>query len=184
VGLLGLNVKQQPDPASPETNRFDDFGFDATYQHTAADASNLQANLSIVHESRHLNAAVSAEEASFASGSLDSRKLDVTWTYKQTWVAAAGIFDTTGSSDPTLYASGTPVDGFTGNKPDSRGYLLQAEYVPFGKLTSPYRPWLNLRVALQYVGYSRFNGGGSNYDGAGRSASDNNTLFAFLWVAL
>jgi len=184
VGLLGLNVKQQPDPASPDTNRFDDFGFDATYQHTAADASNLQANLSIVHESRHLNAAVNAEEASFASGSLDSRKLDVTWTYKQTWVAAGGIFDTTGSSDPTLYAAGEPVDGFTDNKPDSRGYLLQAEYVPFGKLSSPYRPWLNLRVALQYVGYTRFNGGRANYDGAGRSASDNNTLFAFLWVAL
>ena len=182
-GLLGLNVKQQPDPASPETNRFDDFGFDATYQHTATDASNLQANLSIVHENRHLDAAVAAGETATASGSIDSRKLDVTWTYKQTWVAGGGLFDTTGSSDAVLYAA-NPVDGSVNGNPDSRGYLVQLEYVPFGKLSSPYRPWMNLRAGLQYTAYTRFNGGGSNYDGFGRSAGDNNTLFAFLWVAL
>ena len=182
-GLLGLNVEQQPDQASPETNRFNDFGFDATYQHTAADASNLQANLSIVHESRHLNAALGAGEVASASGSLDSRKLDVTWTYKQTWVAGGGIFDTTGSSDAVLYAPGE-LEGSNNGIPDSRGYLLQFEYVPFGKLDSPHRPWANVRVGLQYTGYSRFNGGSSNYDGFGRSASDNDTTFLFLWVAL
>jgi hypothetical protein len=182
-GLLGLNVEQQPDQASPETNRFNDFGFDATYQHTAADASNLQANLSIVHESRHLNAALSAGEVADASGTLDSRKLDVTWTYKQTWVAGGGIFDTTGSGDTVLYAPGE-LEGSNSGTPDSRGYQLQFEYVPFGKLDSVYRPWLNLRVGLQYTAYTRFNGGGSNYDGFGRSAGDNNTLFGFLWVAL
>jgi hypothetical protein len=183
AGLLGLHVKQQPDPASPETNRFNDVGFDATYQHTGANASNLQANLSIVHETRHLDAAVAADEAEFASGKLESRKLDVTWTYQQTWVIGGGLFDTTGSSDDVLYAP-AEVEGSVNNKPNSRGYLLQLEYVPFGKINSLYRPWLNLRVGLQYTGYSRFNGGGSNYDGFGRSASDNNTLFAFLWTAL
>ncbi len=182
-GLLGLNVEQQPDLASPETNRFNDFGFDATYQHTAADASNLQANLSIVHETRHMNAALGAGEVASASGSLDSRKLDVTWTYKQTWVAGGGLFDTTGSSDAVLYAPGE-LEGSNNGIPDTRGYLLQFEYVPFGKLDSPHRPWVNLRVGLQYTGYSRFNGGSSNYDGSGRSASDNDTTFLFLWVAL
>jgi hypothetical protein len=182
-GLLGLNVEQQPDSASPLTNRFNDVGFDATYQHTATDSSNLQANLSIVHESRHLDAALAAEEVNTAAGSLDSRKVDVTWTYKQTWVGGGGIFDTTGSGDSTLYAP-VAVDGSNNGKPDSRGYVLQFEYVPFGKLSSPYRPWLNLRVGLQYIGYSRFNGGASNYDGFGRSAGDNNTLFGFVWVAL
>jgi hypothetical protein len=41
-----------------------------------------------------------------------------------------------------------------------------------------------VRVGLQYTGYSKFNGGGNDYDGSGRNASDNNTLFGFLWVAL
>jgi len=106
----------------------------------------------------------------------------VTWTYEQTWVAAVGAFDISGSRDADLYAP-AELDGSAG-KPDSRGYLVQIEYVPFGKRDSPYRPWMNLRVGVQYTGYSRFNGSSSNYDGSGRDASDNDTLFAFVWVAL
>ncbi len=179
VGALGLNVKQQPDPTSPLTDRFDDLGMDATYQHTATDGSNLQANLAYVHETRHLDASGAAE----ASGDLDSLRADATWTYKQTWVFGAGLFNTTGSSDANLYAP-NPVDGSNAGKPDSNGYLIQLEYVPFGKLDSPERPWLNMRVGLQYTGYSKFNGASSNYDGFGRNASDNDTVFGFLWVAL
>ncbi len=183
VGMLGLNVKQKPDETMPETDQFDDFGFDATYQHTAEDASNLQANFAVVHESRHLNASVAAGEAEHASGNVHSVRGDVTWTYRQTWVAGLGLFNVTGSSDALLYAP-DPVEGSNAGKPDSDGYLVQLEYVPFGKLDSPYRPWMNLRVGLQYTGYSKFNGAGNNYDGFGRSASDNNTLFAFVWAAL
>jgi len=36
---------------------------------------------------------------------------------------------------------------------------------------------------VQYTGYLRFNGGTSNYDGFGRSASQNNSLFLFSWMA-
>jgi len=32
--------------------------------------------------------------------------------------------------------------------------------------------------------YDKFDGASSNYDGAGRNASDNNTLFLFLWAAI
>jgi hypothetical protein len=82
--------------------------------------------------------------------------------------------------DMGLHAPG-PVSGSLTGSPDSRGYIIQLEYVPFGKLESFARPYLNVRLGLQYTGYSRFNGGGSNYDGSGRSASDNNTLFGFFW---
>ena len=44
-------------------------------------------------------------------------------------------------------------------------------------------PWLNVKFGLQYVHYNRFNGSVANYDGSGRNAADNNTLFAFAWVA-
>ena len=57
---------------------------------------------------------------------------------------------------------------------------MQFEYVPLGKMTSWGRPWVNLRVGVQYTGYLRFNGGTSNYDGFGRSASQNNSLFLFI----
>jgi hypothetical protein len=40
-----------------------------------------------------------------------------------------------------------------------------------------------VKFGLQYVHYNRFNGSVANYDGSGRNAADNNTLFAFAWVA-
>jgi chromate transport protein ChrA len=43
-------------------------------------------------------------------------------------------------------------------------------------------PWLNTRLTAQYVVYSKFNGSSSNYDGSGRNASDNNTLFLLAWL--
>jgi hypothetical protein len=46
-----------------------------------------------------------------------------------------------------------------------------------------YLPIQYVRLMLQYTGYYKVNGGRSNYDGAGRAASNNDTLFLNLWVA-
>jgi hypothetical protein len=35
----------------------------------------------------------------------------------------------------------------------------------------------NVDLAAQYTGYWTFNGRSMNYDGSGRNASDNNTLY-------
>jgi hypothetical protein len=43
-------------------------------------------------------------------------------------------------------------------------------------------PWQNLRLQAQYVAYSKFNGATTNYDGSGRNASDNNTLYLITWL--
>ena len=45
-----------------------------------------------------------------------------------------------------------------------------------------YFPWQNTEFTLQYTAYNKFNGGGSNYDGDGRSASDNDTLYVNAWL--
>jgi hypothetical protein len=55
----------------------------------------------------------------------------------------------------------------------SRGYITEINYLP----------WLNVKLQLQYVGYSKFNGAKTNYDGSGRNASDNNTIYALVWLA-
>jgi hypothetical protein len=54
--------------------------------------------------------------------------------------------------------------------------------VPFGKEDSWARPFINWKLGLQYYIYTKFNGTTSNYDGFGRNASDNNTLFLYLWT--
>src|SRR6267378_7696137 len=46
------------------------------------------------------------------------------------------------------------------------------------------RPFANARVGLQYTVYTKYDGASINYDGTGRNASDNNTLYLFLWLAI
>ena len=87
-----------------------------------------------------------------------------------------------GGRDLALYAP-APLSGSLLGSPDTRGATLQLEYVPFGKIDSWMRPWVNVRIGLQYTVYARFNGGTVNYDGFGRSASGNDSLFLFAWLA-
>ena len=55
--------------------------------------------------------------------------------------------------------------------------------MPFNHGGPSFWPWLNVKFGLQYTYYTKFNGGTDNYDGAGHSASDNNTLYLFSWLA-
>jgi hypothetical protein len=183
AGVFGMNTKLHPDPSAPETDRFNDIGLDLTYQYTNDSGHGVSANFTVVHEKQSLDASYAAGNSAANFNHLNTANLDVTYAYRQTWVASVGLFDTSGSTDMGLYAPG-PVSGSLTGSPDSRGYLVQLEYVPFGKLDSFASPWLNVRVGLQYTGYQRFNGAGANYDGFGRSASDNDTLFGFFWLAL
>jgi hypothetical protein len=40
-----------------------------------------------------------------------------------------------------------------------------------------------VRVGAQYTAYDKFGGASENYDGFGRNASDNDTLFLYVWAA-
>jgi len=40
-----------------------------------------------------------------------------------------------------------------------------------------------MRSGAQCRSYIRYNGASDNYDGFGRSAHDNNSLFVYLWAA-
>ncbi len=183
AGVFGLNAKMHPDPTSPATDRFNDVGFDLTYQYVNDGGHALSADFSVIHEKQSLDASFPAGSSANGTDELNTVGFDLTYAYRQTWVASVGVFSTTGTTDMGLYAP-DPGDGSLSGSPDSRGYIVQLEYVPFGKLDSFARPWLNLRLGLQYTAYQRFNGAGANYDGFGRSASDNNTLFGFFWFAL
>jgi hypothetical protein len=183
VGSFGLNTKLHPDPTSPATDRFNDIGFDVTYQYVGDTGHALSANFNVIHEKQSLDATFAGGGSASSTDHLNTVGFDLTYAYQQTYAASVGLFNTSGSTDMGLYAP-NPADGSLSGSPDSRGYIVQLEYVPFGKLDSFARPWLNLRLGLQYTGYQRFNGAGANYDGFGRSASDNNTLFGFFWFAL
>ena len=85
------------------------------------------------------------------------------------------MFSTTGSADAALYGAGAAPGVVTSanGDPATKGWMAELNYVP----------WLNTKLSLQYTGYTKFNGGKSNYDGFGRNASDNNTIYALVWFA-
>jgi hypothetical protein len=177
-GTFGLSAKLQPDPTVEQTDHFTDVGFDGTYQYTPVDGpGTVNVNASVIHEQQHLDATFAAGGANNPTNHLTTFEADLTYAWRQTYAASAGVFNTTGSTDPTWFGFGTS------GTPDTRGYILMLEWVPLGKKDSWLRPWMNLRLGIQYTGYTRFDGGTSNYDGTGRSASDNNTLFLFYWLA-
>ena len=61
-----------------------------------------------------------------------------------------------------------PASGGNPNgDPRSAGYIANVSFWP----------WQNLQLAAQYTAYTRFNGAAHNYDGAGRNASANNTVY-------
>ena len=108
--------------------------------------------------------------------------MGVSYIIDQPWATTAAVFNTNGSTNHLMFAPG-PVSGSASGSPTTGGYTLRFEWVPFGKVGSFASPWVNLRFGLQYTGYWRFNGGHTNYDGFGRSASDNNAFFAYTWLA-
>jgi len=182
VGTFGLDVKMQPDPTVPDTDHYTDVAFDATYQYTPEGPGAILANASLIHEKQQLGATFNGGGSDNATNHLNALQLDVSYAYRQTWSAGVGLFDISGGTDLTRYGA-APLSGSNNGSPDTRGYTLQFECVPLGKMQSWGRPWVNLRVGLQYTGYLHFNGGTSNYDGFGRSASQNNSLFLFSWMA-
>jgi hypothetical protein len=182
VGTFGLDVKMQPDPAVPDTDHYTDVALDATYQYTPEGPGAILVNASLIHEKQQLNATFNGGGSDNATNHLNALEVDASYAFRQTWSAGLGLFDISGGRDLTRYGAAA-LSGSNNGSPDTRGYTAQFECVPLGKMQSWGRPWVNLRVGLQYTGYLRFNGGTSNYDGFGRSASQNNSLFLFSWMA-
>lgn len=182
VGVIGLSARQHLFPTTTDTDRSTDYGLDASYQFTAAAQPAIDAHLAWIREDRHLDASFATHNSDAISNSLDTLTADVSYVIHQTWVGSVGLFNTSGSTNRVLFAP-HPIFGSASGSPASRGYTLRLEFVPFGKAGSFASPWVNVRLGLQYTAYQRFNGGSSNYDGFGRSASDNNALFGFVWLA-
>ncbi len=173
IGTYGLIANVFPGgglPLSGPTNRFTDVAFDAQYQFIS-DPHILTLHTTWIHENQDWNAAFSSGAASNASDALRTFKLNGSYYYKRSLGASLGYFTTAGGADPLLYAAG-PVGGSANGSPDSVGEVAELDYLP----------WLNMKFAVQYVRYDKFNGARSNYDGSGRAASDNDTLYVYAWL--
>ncbi|HKD22509.1 MAG TPA: hypothetical protein VKB71_10875 [Rhizomicrobium sp.] len=156
-----INVSLQ----NPPTDRFLDLGIDSQYQYID-DTSQLTVTARWTHEKQHLDASAAAGFADNPSDTLDFENLVGSYYWHRRFGATIGFFNLSGSTDATYFGSAN-------GKPNSSWANFEIDYVP----------WLNVKLGLQYTAYFKFDGATTNYDGAGRNASDNNMLFGYLWVA-
>ena len=168
IGAYGLTVDRYPDNTmqSGPTDRFSDTGMDAQYQYIT-DRHRVSAQLNYIRERQHWD----ATKQSNPSDTLRSFRAKATYYYQKQYGITLGYFSIHGDSDDVLYNTGNPVTGSAGGSPNTSGFIWEMNYLPRR----------NIRFMLQYTAYDKFNGARTNYDGFGRNASDNNTLFLLGW---
>jgi hypothetical protein len=173
VGAYGMQAKIHPGNGTAlqgVADEYRDAAADVQYQFIGE--NHLATVLATyIHESQTLNASVIDQFSANTTNKLQTFKLTGEYSYQRHVGGSLGYFSTTGSADTVIYAAG-PINGSANNSPSSNGYIAEINYLP----------WLNTKIELQYVGYQKFNGLKINYDGTGRNASDNNTLYALVWL--
>jgi hypothetical protein len=183
AGLYGLDVKllpggssSAPVPLASPYNRFKDVAEDIQYQFVG-DVHIVTAQATRIHETMSLAASFASGGVANPSDELTTTRFWATYYYRRRIGATAQYFQTSGSSDIGLYPAPAPggagVITSANGAPTTRGWVAEANYLP----------WLNTKLSLQYTAYTKFNGGSSNYDGVGRAASANDTLYLLLWFS-
>jgi hypothetical protein len=188
VGALFLNGNFNPATSAFTASgalghdRYTDYAMDAGYQFLGDGTHIVTAQAIVVHEDQALAGSFNAGNAAHVNGALNQVRANATYYYQNTYGLTLGWQYTWGKQDQVLFPA-APVTGSANGKPNSNAFIVEADWVPFGKEDSWARPFANMKIGLQYVVYTMFNGGSQNYDGFGHAASDNNTLFAYVWTA-
>jgi hypothetical protein len=172
--LPGAASATAPTPLQGATNRFQDVAEDVQYQFLG-DMHIFSMAATHIHESQTLDASFASGNSANPRDDLNTSRVTGTYFYRRKWGGSASYFSTTGSTDAALYGIGSKpgVTTSANGSPNTTGWIVEANYVP----------WLNVKLSLQYTSYTKFNGGSTNYDGYGRNAHDNNTIYILTWFA-
>ena len=166
IGTYGMAASVYPTGVVGATNRFTDVAVDVAYMHSFG-SNSFTLDGTWIHEKQTWTAGGAAN----ATNTLRTFRMDAMYHVGQRYAFTLAPFVTTGSSDSVLYAPASIVGSRAGS-PDNNGLIAEVDVMP----------WQNLRLQFQYVAYKKFNGSSSNYDGFGRRASDNNTLYILTWL--
>jgi hypothetical protein len=159
AGAFGISANRFPlGVRSAGRDRVRDVGFDASYQYVDLPNQFVSAHVTWIRETETLDASRSLFGAR-PSDDLETLRADVSYSYEDTWIPSVQVFRTFGSRDPAIFEG-------RGGSPNASGYVLELAYVPFGK-AEPHGFISNVRFAVQWVGYTRFDG-----DKPGAAAND------------
>jgi hypothetical protein len=171
IGTYGMHMKSSPNAISGLEDGYTDWAADFQYDRVIPRWKNdvLSFRGTYIRENSSLLASVAAGAASLVPNHLNTVQGNVEYHFGTRLSGTVGYFDVTGTRDPLLYAQ-APVSGSASGSPASSGYLLNVSWWP----------QQNVDLAFQYTGYVKFNGAGTNYDGAGRSAGANSSVFLLM----
>jgi hypothetical protein len=212
VGATGseAHLYDNNDPSDPNNAfRVRNAGLDAQYQYLL-DPHSITAQVAYMKVKTNLSAngvAGLASSGNFfadpglttplspgnSSDTTDTFRAKLTYVYRAQYGGSLAFFNLTGTTDTALQSSGyestctngelvcsganggnsVRVNGNLTGDPATRGMTYELFWTPIQYI----------RVGMQYTAYNKYNGASSNYDGFGRNASDNNTLFGYVWLA-
>ncbi len=178
IGTFGLSVSELPGRILGfGSDQILDIGFDAQYQYIG-DPHIITAKITHISEKQHLNSSFAQGISSNNYDTLESFKASLSYVYDHTISLTAGYFSVYGSADSLLYGANSLAIN-----PNGEGLIFDAAYLPFSKGGPALWPWANARIGVSYTHYLKLFGGVNNFDGASHNASQNNTLFAYIWTA-
>jgi hypothetical protein len=146
-------------------DQYKDHAIDAEYQYTNG-KNIVTATATKIWEKQTLD--YSSSIGSNQSNTLSTTRARISYYFDNKYGASVGIFSTTGTSDTGLYGTNTNAS------PNSSGKGAELDYLPLQ----------NIKLALQYTSYDKFDGG-STYtgttDGMIHKASENNNFYLLAW---
>lgn len=166
VGTYGLHVRSTPGAVVGLEDDYTDWAMDFQVDRTIRRKDVFSLRGTYIRENSDLAATFAAKGAEQSNHHLNTVMTNAEYHFGNRYSGTFGWFDTSGTADPLLYPQAA-VTGSADGSPRSAGYIANFSVWPIQ----------NLQLAAQYTGYTRFNGAGTNYDGAGRNASGNNTLY-------
>ena len=167
-GTYGMHMRSSPGAITGLEDDYTDWALDAQIDRTLFRTDVLSFRGTYIRENSNLVASAALETPGASPGShhLNTLFANAEYHIGNKYSGALGWFNTTGTTDPLLFTQ-SAVSGSANGDPHSSGYIANFSYWP----------WQNLQLSAQYTGYARFNGAANNYDGAGRNANGNNTVY-------
>ena len=178
IGSYGMHVKSSPFAITGLEDSFTDWAFDFQYDRTIPRFGGdvLSFRGTYIRENSALVSTFNSGGSDFVQHHLNTVQANAEYHFGDKVSGTIGFFNIDGTPDFTLYSGATtsgdpttvpPVTGSLNGDPRSNGYIANVSYWPVQ----------NIGLTFQYTGYMRFNGGGINYDGSGRTAGSNNTVY-------
>jgi hypothetical protein len=166
IGTYGMHMRSTPNGITGLEDDYTDWALDTQIDRTLFRKDVLSFRATYIRENSDLLASLAAGAAAQGSHHLNTFLANAEYHFGNRYSGTFGWFDTDGTVDPLLYPP-SAVSGSANGDPRGTGYIANVSFWP----------WQNLQLAAQYTGYTRFNGGTNNYDGSGRNASANNTIY-------